>query len=129
MGEYCKGCEKSVNDNEERVMCDSCKDVFHSTKEKNCSGMTTTEYRAVMLQKRSTLFFCFECKEAFKNVPMLLRQIMESKNQVEDLKKEVEDMKSEIKMIKETKATSLEEEKERKEKNVIVLNIEEPKEK
>ncbi|KAG5876555.1 hypothetical protein JTB14_004207 [Gonioctena quinquepunctata] len=99
-----------------------------------------------MLQKRSTLFFCFECKKAFKNVPMLPRQIMELKNQVKDLKNKVEDMKSEIKIIKETKATTQEEgkndtqetkemaimvselqERQGREKNLIVLNFEEPK--
>ncbi|KAG5893109.1 hypothetical protein JTB14_019313 [Gonioctena quinquepunctata] len=61
-----------------------------------------------MLQNRSIIFFCLECREAFKSVPLFVRQIKELCNEVKSLKNELENLKKE-KVECEVKIASLEE--------------------
>ncbi|CAG9822842.1 unnamed protein product [Phaedon cochleariae] len=94
--EDCKVCKLKIRDMKEAVCCDSCRDYMHTgpVKEKNCSGLSTTELRAMVLQNRNIIFFCNDCRDAFRSVPLLIRQITEIKNDVKTLKNDVEILKN-----------------------------------
>ncbi|KAG5885815.1 hypothetical protein JTB14_001828 [Gonioctena quinquepunctata] len=66
---------------------------FHH-KRKNCSSVSSTEQRALALQNRSLIFFCKTCREAFKNVPNLIRQFDSPKSEIANLKDEIAELKN-----------------------------------
>lgn len=104
----CKVCNLAISKSnikdKEVISCDSCRAYFHfsSVKEKNCSNISSTEQRALILQSRSIIFFCDDCRDAFKSIPLLVRQIDSLKNDVESLKLEVADLKKANKVISES---------------------------
>lgn len=61
-----------------------------------CTGLASSELRAVILQKRTLMFFCKDCRHAFKSAPALMRQIEALKSEVIALKQEIEDIKMKI---------------------------------
>lgn len=59
--------------------------------------MSTTEIRAMQLQKqRSVIFFCKDCKESFVKIPLLLNKITLLDNEVSSLKGEISSLKEEV---------------------------------
>nr|XP_023018000.1 stress response protein NST1-like [Leptinotarsa decemlineata] len=120
----CNTCNLEMTPGE-GVCCDSCQVTTHSTL--NCSGISTSEVRAIVLQKRSLLYFCEECREAFKSVPKLLREIRDMRKEMNTLKQEVEDLKQKEKQeVNNFEEIVMElEERKKKSKNVIILNIKE----
>ena len=65
--------------------CDCCKRILC----KNCSRLTTTEVRAVVLSSsRVILYFCETCREAVKLLPVFKDSIPEIRSQIDILKKE-----------------------------------------
>lgn len=87
----CNSCKNTIPEASKAVCCDSCHIVMHPLEA--CTGLNASELRAVVIQKRTMLYFCKTCREAFKNVPALLHQIGELKNELELLKKELETVK------------------------------------
>lgn len=53
------------------------------------TGVSSSESRAVVLLKRTLVYFCQDCRESFKNVPLLLREIQDLKKDILSFKKEV----------------------------------------
>lgn len=85
----CLVCNRSIKYDDDCVQCDSCRADFHysSVKERNCSSLSTTEYRATVL------FFCDECREAFKRAPVLVRSIEMMQNKISILEAEITELK------------------------------------
>nr|CAI5841449.1 unnamed protein product [Callosobruchus analis] len=63
--------------------CDCCRKVIC----KECSKMTATEVRAVLLANRVTYFFCDSCNEAIKSLPLMKTNVIQAELDIEDLKK------------------------------------------
>lgn len=134
----CGTCKLSVNiDKEEHLLCDSCRSYFHfhGDKEKNCSGVSPTELRAVGLKNRMTLFFCNDCRDAFKRVPMVIKRIDDLNNQIASLNTEVIKLKAEVEDLKSHQdGHQMEEifeeigEREKRAYNIMIYNIEESEE-
>ncbi|KAG5871336.1 hypothetical protein JTB14_018590 [Gonioctena quinquepunctata] len=98
MEEKCESCKNNVSDKDKLVKCDSCRTIFHASE--NCTNLAESELR-VILQSRSLVFFCNECRMAFKKVPLLIRQMEDIKNDVTELKEDVKALKNENKVLKE----------------------------
>ncbi|KAG5881417.1 hypothetical protein JTB14_004512 [Gonioctena quinquepunctata] len=126
-----------MSDKDKLVKCDSCRTIFHANE--NCTNLAASELRAVILQSRSLIFFCNECRMAFKKVPLLIRQMEDIKNDVTELKEYVKALKNENKVLKENlmKIESSEtnfdmeefmnemEERKKRSNNIMILNINE----
>ncbi|KAJ8976799.1 hypothetical protein NQ317_004349 [Molorchus minor] len=73
MNANCGTCNLTIRDDEEFVICDCCRSSFHITK--LCTIMSSTEYRAVTLQKqRKLIFFCEDCLKIFKQTPLIIKK-------------------------------------------------------
>lgn len=53
-----------------------------------CSSLATSEVRAIIIQKRSLLYFCQVCKGAFKQIPTLVKNLNELMDMNRTLKEE-----------------------------------------
>ncbi|KAG5898316.1 hypothetical protein JTB14_023005 [Gonioctena quinquepunctata] len=89
MNSNCASCDNELG--EKLVCCDSCHIVLHPTEE--CTGLATSELRAAVLQKRTLMFLCKECRLAFKSTPVVLRQIEILRAEVKTLKQELDQVK------------------------------------
>ncbi|KAJ8982416.1 hypothetical protein NQ317_017218 [Molorchus minor] len=90
--DQCGTCKLKISDDDKFISCDSCRVMLHL--QEKCCTLSSTEIRAVVMQKRTLLFFCDECRTAFKNVPMLIRKIKDLDSEVDRLKHEVELLKN-----------------------------------
>lgn len=88
----CGKCKLSISGEEKGIVCDSCRVQLHI--QKKCSGLSPTESRAVVIQDRYMIYFCEECKTAFKKVPLLIRKIDDLNAEIETLKTEVDKLKT-----------------------------------
>lgn len=75
----CIKCNTAGSSSEPLTSCDRCEMSLC----KSCASLTTTELRAIALQKRSISFFCSECREA---------QLQPSPNGFVDLKRTICDL-------------------------------------
>ncbi|KAG5896235.1 hypothetical protein JTB14_009734 [Gonioctena quinquepunctata] len=93
--EICENCNFVIKDGKEAICCDRCREYFHynPVEEENCSSISATEYRARVLQQRKNILFCSECRGAFKNVPIFIRQISSLKNEVQSLEEDMQELK------------------------------------
>lgn len=66
--------------------CDGCK-IFLC---RQCSGITTTEIRAVSLLQRSIVYLCTDCSMALKELPALKKQVVLLTKEMDRIKKIVE---------------------------------------
>lgn len=121
--EECGKCKIKITNDDKFIPCDSCHVLFHL--QEKCCSMSSSETRAAVLQKRILLFFCEECRSAFKKVPLLIRKIDELKSEVENLKKEVAELKTQNNSINmETLFMELNERSMRS-NNLMVYNVSE----
>lgn len=146
MSDLCETCKEPVED--KFANCDSCHVTQHPTEA--CTGLSPTELRSVVLSKRTLVYFCQECRESFRSVPVLLREIRNFKNEVSALKVEVNEIRNEMtSLISENKSLKLEVsklknknshdehsttdenimmeliERQKREKNIIIANLKE----
>ncbi|KAG5882975.1 hypothetical protein JTB14_026433 [Gonioctena quinquepunctata] len=82
-----------------------------------CTGLAASEVRAVVIQKRSLVFFCGECREAFKSAPALIRQIQNMEFTSEYMKKEVDSLRFELNQMAQHRSTK---------KDIEVLRVGKP---
>lgn len=92
MTSKCETCGDPLGD--KFIVCDSCHISMHPTE--GCTGLGASELRAVVIQKRTLVYFCEDCRKAFKSVPNLLRQI-------DSLRSEVNSLKDEVRRLKDSK--------------------------
>lgn len=88
MPAVCEKCKQVVSPQDKQVNCDCCRVIFHLTED--CAGMSTSEQRAIVLQKRCLLYFCGECRDAFKAAPLVIRRVKELQEEVNTLKQELQ---------------------------------------
>lgn len=69
--------------------CDSCKQIVC----RDCSNITSSEIRAIMTGSRIILFFCTECINAVRQMPLM-------KTELHKIKKEIEQIKSVVDVLK-----------------------------
>lgn len=90
----CSACKLDLGgDDKQIVACDSCRSRFHLAEK--CSGLSTSEARAVILQKRNLMHFCQDCREAFKGVPVMVRKIVQMEQEIQTLKHKIETLEKE----------------------------------
>lgn len=65
--------------------CDCCKKLVC----KNCTKLSSTEMRTVVLSSRFMLFYCPQCLVSIQELPKLKLQMSELRNEVEKLKESV----------------------------------------
>lgn len=120
----CGKCCSKVSDEEKSISCDSCHIPFHLRDK--CSNLSPSEIKAVVIQKCVLLFFCDQCRTAFKNVPMLIRKIDNLNTEVEKLKKEVDELKTQSNFrISPEEVLAETEERIVRSSNVIIYNVKE----
>ena len=80
-----------------RAQCDGCERLIC----KDCAKLTATEVDAVVLQNRTLLLFCYECKAGFQNVAQPSRkfeqlkvELTQKNNYIFNLEADMEDSKS-----------------------------------
>lgn len=93
----CAKCMMVIQSDEQFVVCDACRSPFHATN--SCSILSTTEYRALALKQRMVIFFCKDCRDIFKQTPVLLKKITTLQNEILNLNDEVKDLKQEVKNL------------------------------
>lgn len=98
MPTICSTCSTDVDENKS-VSCDSCMLRFHSSEK--CLGLAASEVRAVILKSRSLIFFCVECREAFKKIPNLVREVGELKKELRSTNKELQSVTSRVNTLEE----------------------------
>lgn len=88
----CVTCKLNIKDKDEKIIgCDSCNVTMHLNEK--CTGLSPSELRAIVIQKRVILFFCEDCRGAFKRVPVLIKKLDEMQHIIESLQKEVQQLK------------------------------------
>lgn len=117
----CGKCKSKISADEKFISCDSCRILLH-LREK-CCGMSPSEIKAVVIQKRVLLFFCDECRLAFKNVPMLIRKINDLSVEVEKLKKVVSELETQNNCLNNSEVLAEIEERINRSYNVIIYNV------
>lgn len=85
-------CKQNLGD--KYAVCDSCHSVQHPVE--SCTGLSSSELRAVVLSKRTLVYFCQECRISFKSIPTLLTEIRNFKSEVISLKQEMNTLKAEV---------------------------------
>ncbi|KAG5893071.1 hypothetical protein JTB14_021573 [Gonioctena quinquepunctata] len=76
--------------------------------------ISTSEVRAIVLQKRSLLYFCEECRVAFKSAPKLLSEIRDMRMEIDTLKQEMKTLKQKEKQeVKDVEQIVMELEREK----------------
>lgn len=90
--------DESKKDNQELFgfPCDCCKKVFC----KNCSNISSTEIRALILTTRILPFWCAECIKAIKDAVMLADRIKELERKFKSLDNNVKDSTKDITKVK-----------------------------
>lgn len=79
----CLVCQGDDDDPAGFMNCDSCSRSLH----KDCSGLNSTELRVVDLKgKRLLKYYCEDCTNGFRQVPVLIKSIEELRAEVETLK-------------------------------------------
>lgn len=95
----CEKCKKRIEQDEDFIYCDCCKAAYHTIK--SCTVMSTTEIRAMMLQKqRSVIYFCDSCKSSFLKLPMLINKIVSLESEVSVLRNEVSSLTDAVNILK-----------------------------
>lgn len=124
MASKCETCGDVLGD--KFIACDSCHVLTHPSE--GCTGLGASELRAVVIQKRTLVYFCEECRQAFKSVPKLLRQIDNLRSEVNSLKDEIlklKDMKKDTPMSSEDIISELHE-RQKRANNLLIFNLPEP---
>lgn len=98
MNESCGKCCRSFEENESVITCDGCTVLLH----KECARISPTESRAVVIQNRSLMFFCFNCRETFKQIPRILNGLKDALHANEILRAENESLRNELTAAKES---------------------------
>lgn len=88
----CSKCNQGVKADDKQIFCDCCRVTYHLNE--SCSELSASELRAVVLQKRTLMFLCPECRDAFKSAPMVIRRVKELQTEVDTLKKEIMELKN-----------------------------------
>lgn len=84
----CSACLLDLGaDDKQTVACDSCRSRTHIAE--RCSGLSTSESRAVVLQKRTLMHFCNDCRDAFKSVPIMVRKMVKMEEEIKSLQERV----------------------------------------
>ncbi|CAG9769627.1 unnamed protein product [Ceutorhynchus assimilis] len=92
MPRCCNKCEDAIGVEDKNVTCDCCRVAFHLAE--GCSGLSSSEQRKVVLQKRLLMYLCAKCRNAFKSAPMVIEKIEKLQDEVIKLKKEIEVLKT-----------------------------------
>ncbi|KAG5898999.1 hypothetical protein JTB14_001525 [Gonioctena quinquepunctata] len=95
MTDACTKCNQDLGD--KYAVCDSCHSVQHPSE--TCTGLSSSELRAVVLAKRTWAYFCQECRISFRNVPALLREMKSFKTEVTSLRSEMNILKTEVESL------------------------------
>lgn len=75
---HCSGCKKDI----ETFACDSCSRLLC----RSCGGLTASEVKCLQLVgKRKLIFYCEDCENGLKQVPVLIKKITEIQAQINDL--------------------------------------------
>ncbi|CAG9763847.1 unnamed protein product [Ceutorhynchus assimilis] len=124
----CDICEEKIPDGTKVVCCDSCHVIMHPVEA--CTGLNASELRAAVIQKRTLMFFCKTCREAFRAAPALVRQIKDLKEEIEGIKRELEGVKMQKCTHGETEVDTKQiftefQERANKSKNFIIFNAKE----
>lgn len=72
------------------LKCDSCTNYICE----NCSELSATEIRCVVLKKRKLIFLCSNCEGGLSQIPMFLKKINEMQSQIVELNNKLEDIKN-----------------------------------
>lgn len=72
------------------LKCDSCTNYICE----NCSELSATEIRCVVLKKRKLIFLCPNCEGGLSQIPLFLKKINEMQNQIVELNNKLEDIKN-----------------------------------
>lgn len=113
----CAPKEKGLQENEIfGCPCDCCKNMIC----KNCSKMTTTEVRTMILANRTMFYFCDTCSETIKLLPVFknkmpqlesdikkLKEISAQIPKVDEIKSEIVQIKKDIEQLKNSSSTAL----------------------
>uniref|UniRef100_A0A6P7GB43 Uncharacterized protein LOC114340024 n=1 Tax=Diabrotica virgifera virgifera TaxID=50390 RepID=A0A6P7GB43_DIAVI len=117
----CSSCNDDLLD--KFVACDSCHVTVHQSE--HCTGLCASELRAVVIQKRTLMYFCADCRLSFKSVPKLIREIDNFKNELSALKQDMLKLKAE----KGANSFSVDDvvnelhEREKRSKNILIFNL------
>lgn len=93
----CLECKKPIEKDDkdtELLECDCCQQIMH----KQCGGLSTSEIRVIVLQRRSLNFFCSACKTLMIKLPYMI-------NMIERLQKNMDELKENIKMANQQNTT------------------------
>lgn len=84
----CSICSLDLGtDERQTIACDSCRTRMHLNE--RCSGLSASEVRAVILQKRVLMHFCETCRVAFKSVPIMVRKMIAMEEEIKSLKEKI----------------------------------------
>lgn len=82
-------CCKCKNKSKTFFPCDSCKrDVC-----KPCTNLDDSELKCMTLRNRKLLFVCEDCKKGFAQIPIMLKEFEELKQEMSTLKMQIESHK------------------------------------
>lgn len=96
MPDICETCKFHLDDR--IITCESCHGAQHLTE--SCTGLSSTELRALILVKKTLFYFCQACRDAFKSLSMPLREINSFKNELIAQKREINEVRNLLKSLK-----------------------------
>lgn len=123
----CIKCKDELT-GKENITCDGCGEMVHE----KCSSMASSELRAIVIKNRTLFYFCSTCKNAFKQIPTIIRNL----NELIDINKTLKEENSILRQkLSEQKASNNElnnyeivqeiQERQNRASNIIIYNINE----
>lgn len=111
----CIKCD--ISDTKPYIKCDGCERPVHS----ECSGLNASELKVMGLKgARSLKFFCDDCLIGLRMVPQLIKKVDELRQELNSLKRAIPEKSP---LVPEDTMLAEIQERQRREKNIMVFNL------
>lgn len=77
----CSKCDTNA-ENSKLFTCDSCNETLCAT----CSNLSASELKCMPLKNRKLKFLCEECEKGLGQIPLLIKQMVEMREEINQLK-------------------------------------------
>lgn len=114
-------CNTELNA-EREIKCDLCKKYIHTT----CSSLTRAEIQCLKANNRNVSYFCDNCKFNGNIINELKQLVMCLQEQIKALREEITPIDTKSNQISAEHIISEINERRKRAKNIIILNVKEP---
>lgn len=116
----CSKCNVDA-ENSKLFTCDSCNEILCAI----CSNLSASELKCMPLKSRRLRFLCDECDKGVSQIPLLIKQMAEMREEIRKLKESQSASVSQLNIYSHESIISEMIERQNRRSNIILLNIKE----